>query len=62
MSDAIARVLVTCPDTGSPVETIMRMKPAAFEALQGEYGFRCRICGHIHTWRREDAWLEPMRR
>lgn len=58
MSDAIHRVLIKCPTTGSPVNTIFRLRPSAFEALRGEYGFRCERCGEIHSWRREDAWLE----
>ncbi|HWD67607.1 MAG TPA: hypothetical protein VG227_06555 [Caulobacteraceae bacterium] len=61
-SETIARVLINCPDTGAPVETVMRMRPSAFEALKGQYGFRCRLCGQIHRWSREDAWLEPLRR
>ena len=60
MTDAISRILVTCPETGGAVETVLRMRPSAFESLRGEYRFRCPRCGSIHTWRKEDAWLEPM--
>ena len=58
MTDTVCRVLINCPETGEPVWTVQRLRPAAFEALQGEYGFRCGRCGRIHHWRKEDAWLE----
>ena len=35
-----------------------RMRASAFEAMRGQYSFRCDRCGDIHTWSREDAWLE----
>ncbi|MGH6955801.1 MAG: hypothetical protein ACREEW_03965 [Caulobacteraceae bacterium] len=62
MTETISRILILCPEKGSPVETVMRMRPSAFEALHGEYSFRCSLCGKPHTWRKEDAWLEPARR
>ena len=64
MTEVISRVLITCPDTGAVVETVLRLRPSAFEALQGEYSFRCVRCGHVHAWRKEQAWLEayPTRR
>ena len=59
MSDNIIhRVLINCPKTGEPVNTVYRLRPTAFEALNGQYAFRCARCGEIHHWRREDAWLE----
>ena len=61
MTDTIGRILITCPDTGAPVETVLRMRRSAFDALQGEYRFRCTRCGRVHAWRREDAWLEGVR-
>ena len=61
MTDVIGRVLITCPETGSPVETVLRLRPTAFHALQGEYRFRCGRCGQVHSWRREDAWLASVR-
>lgn len=61
MSDAVGRILITCPDTGVPVETVLRMRQSALEALQGEYRFRCPRCGQVHAWRREDAWYEALR-
>jgi uncharacterized Zn finger protein len=61
MTDVIRRILITCPNTGESVETVLKMRQAAFEALQGEHRFRCTRCGEVHAWRREDAWLEPLR-
>jgi uncharacterized Zn finger protein len=58
MSEIISRVLIQCPQTGETVETVLRLRPSAFDALRGEYGFRCTRCGKVHTWRKEDAWLE----
>ncbi len=61
MSEVISRVMINCPETGAPVETVLRLRPSAFEALQGEYGFRCARCGQVHKWRKEQAWLEASR-
>ena len=58
MSEVISRVLISCPQTGEVVGTVLRLRPSAFEALQGEYSFRCTRCGQVHAWRREQAWLE----
>lgn len=61
MSETISRVLITCPETGTPVGTVLRMRPTQFETLHGNYSFRCASCGEVHHWRREDAWLEAER-
>jgi hypothetical protein len=58
MTDVISRVLIECPETGETVGTVFRLRPTAFDALRGEHSFRCVRCGKIHTWRKEDAWLE----
>ena len=58
MTDVISRVLIQCPETGETVGTVLRLRPSAFEALRGQYGFRCARCGNIHNWCKEDAWLE----
>jgi len=58
MSDVVSRVLITCPETGETVGTVLRLRPSAFDALRGEYSFRCTRCGKVHAWRKEDAWLE----
>jgi hypothetical protein len=62
MTDSVSRVLVRCPETGEAVGTVLRLRPSAFEALSGEHGFRCARCGKVHTWRKEDAWLEAVSR
>ena len=58
MNDVISPVLITCPNTGEAVQTVLRLRPAAFEALRGEYSFRCTRCGEVHRWTRDDAWLK----
>jgi hypothetical protein len=60
MSDTINRVMITCPETGESVETVVRLRPSAFDVLKGEYSFRCTRCGKVHAWRKEDAWLESV--
>jgi uncharacterized C2H2 Zn-finger protein len=57
MTDSVGQVLITCPKTGLPVETVFRLRQAALDALQGEHRFRCARCGEVHAWRKEDAWL-----
>jgi hypothetical protein len=59
MTDIVSRVLINCPQTGRPVGAVLRLRPAAFEGLQGAYSFRCTLCGEIHSWTKADAWLEP---
>jgi len=61
MTDVIRRVLITCPETGAPVETVFRLRQSAFEALHGEHRFRCTRCGQVHAWLKDDAWLEAVR-
>jgi hypothetical protein len=58
MSDVVSPVLITCPNTGEAVPTVMRLRPSAFEALRGEYSFRCTRCGEIHRWTKDAAWLK----
>ena len=60
MTDTVSRVLIQCPATGNAVETVLRLRPSAFELLKGEYRFRCPKCGQVHAWCKEDAWLEAM--
>ncbi|HUO12613.1 MAG TPA: hypothetical protein VMU37_07645 [Caulobacteraceae bacterium] len=60
MTDTVSRVLIRCPETGETVGTVLRLRPSAFEAMRGEYSFRCTRCGKVHAWRREDAWLEKV--
>jgi uncharacterized C2H2 Zn-finger protein len=37
----------------------MRLRASAFEALRGEYSFRCSRCGQVHSWGKGEAWLKP---
>jgi hypothetical protein len=60
MSDTVGRILIHCPETGTPVETVLRLRPSAFDLLKGEHSFRCPRCGQVHSWRKEDAWLEAL--
>ncbi len=53
------RILTKCPRTERTVPTVLRMREAAFEALSGPHAFRCPACSQIHTWEKQDAWLEP---
>jgi uncharacterized Zn finger protein len=52
-------VLIKCPETGETVPTMLRMKPQELEALNAPRAFRCTKCGHIHSWTKAEAWLEP---
>lgn len=52
------RILISCPSSGRSVPTMHRMRAAAFDAISGRFSFRCGVCGEVHHWRKEDAWLE----
>ncbi len=55
----MARVMITCPETGKPVYTGMTFDWHAFESVQiGEKSVSCPACGKQHTWRRVDAYLD----
>ena len=61
MTPGPARVLIVCPTTGREVSAVLRLKPEALEMLKDAHAFRCDQCGQIHSWRRQDAWLESAR-
>ncbi|HEY2708833.1 MAG TPA: hypothetical protein VGI95_12340 [Caulobacteraceae bacterium] len=61
MTEEVGNVVITCPKTGLSVETVFRLRPSALESLQGQHFFRCKRCGEIHAWGKEDAWLEHAR-
>jgi hypothetical protein len=46
MTDVISRVLIKCPKMGANVHTVYRLRASAFEALNGQYSFRC---DHLRT-------------
>jgi len=54
----MARILMKCPRTERIVPTVLRMREPAFEQLSGSHAFRCPACEQIHTWEKNDAWLE----
>ena len=56
----MARILIKCPTTERSVSTVLRMREPAFEQLTGTHAFRCAACNQIHSWQKQDAWLEPM--
>lgn len=51
------RVMIQCRSSGEPVPTARSMAPEAFSQISGRFASRC-LCGAIHHWRKEDAWLE----
>ncbi len=55
------RVMIDCPNTGKPIPTMMVSNEAKFAASRFEnMGIRCPECGGIHTWNKEDAYLETV--
>jgi len=55
----MARVMITCPETGEPIYTGMSFDWSAFDTVRiGERKVRCPLCGEFHTWKRADAFLE----
>lgn len=55
---AMARVMVSCPNSGKQVYVGLNLDWSALEALgEEEHSFRCPSCGANHSWRREDADL-----
>lgn len=55
----MARVMITCPETGQPIYTGMTFDWSAFETVRiGERQVRCPACGEHHKWKRVDAFLE----
>ena len=55
----MARILIKCPNTARSVHTVLRMRESAFANLTGPHAFRCPACNQVHTWEKQDAWLEP---
>ncbi len=55
----MARVMVTCPDSGRQVYTGLNLDWSALEALDKdeEHSFVCPSCGRTHSWTRDDADL-----
>lgn len=55
----MARVMITCPETGKPVYTHMNFDWQGFDAIPlGTKSIQCPQCGEDHHWTRQDAYLE----
>lgn len=55
----MASVMVKCPITGKEVPTGVDMDKFSFQtARMSGNSFRCRACGQMHTWDKDQAWLE----
>ena len=55
------RIMINCPKTGKPVYTGMSMDEESFEQDSKAFsqtGTPCPECGELHTWRRQEAFLE----
>lgn len=52
-------VLIDCPTTGKPIYTGIALSKQTFEgaAMQGNT-VQCPHCQQMHTWDKEDAYLE----
>ena len=55
----MARVMITCPDTGRPIYTGMSFDEIIFENSQlPDKSVLCPACGQVHIWNKQDAYLE----
>ncbi len=55
----MARVMISCPETGKPVYTHLNYDWEAFERTRiGERSIECPKCGKVHRWRWADADLD----
>ncbi len=59
----MALIVIKCPKGGEGVPTGMATDRPAWDRLPpiwvGE-PFRCPTCGELHSWTKEDAWLEDL--
>ncbi len=56
---SVARVMITCPETGRPVYTHLDVDWETFESTRiGERMIECSECHKVHTWRRCDVDLD----
>ena len=55
----MARVMITCPETGKPIYTHLNFDWSSFESTRiGERTIECPECHKVHSWRRWDADLD----
>jgi hypothetical protein len=52
-------VLINCPSTGKPIDTGIALSKQLFESTtMRENTVHCPHCQQMHTWNKEDAYLE----
>ena len=57
----MVRLMIDCPNTGKPIPTKIVSSEAKFATSRFEnMGIRCPECGSVHTWNKEDAYLETV--
>jgi hypothetical protein len=55
----MARLMITCPNTGEPVFTGIDLPESVLESAElRDNGVGCPHCGQTHVWSKEDAYLE----
>ncbi len=55
----MARVMITCLESGKPIYTGMSFDEITFEATRlTDKSVLCPECGRVHTWNKQDAYLE----
>ncbi len=55
----MARVMITCLESGKPIYTGMSYDEITFETIQfiGK-SVLCPECGRVHAWTKQDAYIE----
>ena len=55
----MARVMITCPETGKPIYTHWNLDWDSLESIGlDENQVECPKCGQTHTWQWQDADLD----
>ncbi len=58
MGENMARVMITCPETHTPIYTGLNFDWFSFESIEFcELPLHCPNCGMDHEWRKEEAFL-----
>ncbi len=56
---SMARVMITCLESGKPIYTGMSYDEITFETIQfTDKSVLCPECGRVHAWNKQDAYLE----
>jgi len=54
----MSQVLITCPETGRPVYTGLNFEWPTFESTDlPKQALKCPLCGKVHEWAKDDAYL-----